>query len=96
MPVWRYVSSIDKKDSGLRSVISTDEKKISILLWNQNPARNDEGIYSTSGDRLATISLKNAKFNKGLRRVYRIDLHAFPNSFNHCCRYWYYKSISER
>ena len=73
MPAWRYSSSIDKSESGLQSVVSSDNNKISILIWNQNKAKNDEGVYSKEGDRLATVSLKDAKFSNGLRRVYRID-----------------------
>ena len=73
MPVWRYTSTIDKDDSGLQTVVSSDNNKISILIWNQNKAKDSEDVFSTDGDRLATVSLKDAKFDKGLRRVYRID-----------------------
>lgn len=73
MPVWRYSTSISEPDSGLRSVVSSNDNKISILIWNQNNAKDEEGTLISDGDRVATISLKDSKFDKGLRRVYRID-----------------------
>lgn len=67
MPVWRYETKISDVNSGIRSVVSSDDDKISILLWNNNDAT------TANNDKTITINLDNAKFNSGTRRVYRID-----------------------
>ena len=67
MPVWRYDASLSDPNAGIRTIVSSDDDKISILLWNQNDAT------SSSNDKTVTINLDNAKFGSGTRRVYRID-----------------------
>ena len=67
MPVWRYDAKLSDPNSGIRTIVSSDDDKISILLWNQNDAT------SSINDKTVTINLNNAKFNSGTRRVYRID-----------------------
>ncbi len=73
MPVWRYTSNVSDPSSGLRSVVSSDDDKISILLWNENSARDDMGLDTTAGDREAAVSIASPKFKGGTRKVYRID-----------------------
>ena len=73
MPVWRYTSSTSDDKSGLKTVVSSDDEKISILIWNENKARDDAGNAITTGDRLAAVNLTSPKFNGGTRKVYRID-----------------------
>lgn len=81
MPVWRYNVTIDGKqgmhdlmpdgttmqfdygDTGLQSIVSSDGDKIGILLWNTD----------SETDRVANVVLKNAAFDQGTRRIYRID-----------------------
>lgn len=67
MPVWRYEANLSDPNSGIRTLVSSDDDKISILLWNQNDAT------SSANDKTVTINLDNAKFSSGTRRVYRID-----------------------
>ena len=67
MPVWRYDATLSDPNANIKSLVSSDDDKIAILLWNQNDAT------STNGDKTITINLNNAKFNSGTRRVYRID-----------------------
>ena len=67
MPVWRYEANLSETNSGIRTLVSSDDDKIGILLWNQNDAT------SSSNDKTVTINLDNAKFGSGTRRVYRID-----------------------
>ncbi len=73
MPVWRYKAESNHDDSGLRTVVSTDDDKISILIWNTNDARDASGVLSTDGDRTAAVKLDSPRFQGGTRRVYRID-----------------------
>lgn len=73
MPVWRYKTTSTNDESGLRTIVSSDNDKISILVWNTNSARDDAGVYTTEGDRTATIKLNSPKFKGGTRRIYRID-----------------------
>lgn len=78
MPVWRYEAATSR-DDGLQALVSSDGDKIGILLWNTNSA--DEA----NGDRVANVLLSNPTFDKGTRRVYRIDAdHAsyFDNNEN--------------
>ena len=67
MPVWRYDATLSNPNSNIRSLVSSDDDKIAILLWNQNDAT------LSNSDKTVTINLNNAKFNSGTRRVYRID-----------------------
>lgn len=67
MPVWRYEVKSSDQTSNIRSLVSSDDDKIAILLWNQNDATSKEN------DKTVTINLNNAKFDSGIRRVYRID-----------------------
>ena len=67
MPVWRYEANLSETNSGIRTLVSSDDDKIGILLWNQNDAT------SSANDKTITINLDNAKFTSGTRRVYRID-----------------------
>lgn len=67
MPVWRYDVKSSDNSSNIRTIASSDDEKIAILLWNQNDAT------SSSNDKTVTINLNNAKFDSGTRRVYRID-----------------------
>ncbi|MCR4561696.1 MAG: hypothetical protein K5694_00615 [Bacilli bacterium] len=72
MPVWRYDISPERQD-GVRSVVSSDKDKISILLWNTNNSLDDDGNLITTGDRTVNVKVNNAKFTSGDRKVYRID-----------------------
>ncbi|MCR4660379.1 MAG: hypothetical protein K5765_00050 [Clostridia bacterium] len=72
MPVWRYDVSPEKQD-GIRSVVSADDEKISILLWNTNNNYNEEGNLITDGDRTVNVKVNNAAFKYGNRKIYRID-----------------------
>lgn len=72
MPVWRYKSTASKND-GIRSVVSSSDDKISILLWNTNENKNAEGDIVTDGDRTVNVTVKDAKFDYGNRKIYRID-----------------------
>lgn len=62
MPVWRYEST-SSKDEGVNSVASSSNDKISILLWNENE----------SEDKTVNVKVNNPKFEKGNRKIYRID-----------------------
>lgn len=73
MPVWRYTVNVSETDSGLKTLVSTDHDKISILLWNENSSRGEDGLPSAKGDRTAAIKLSSPKFKGGKRTVYRID-----------------------
>ncbi len=73
MPVWRYTSNVSDSSSGIKSVVSSDEDKISILLWNENEARDEMGLDTDAGDREAAVSIASPKFKGGTRKVYRID-----------------------
>jgi len=59
MPVWRYFAD---QGENVRVLCSADEDKISVLLWNT--AKSEEEI---------NLTLSEASFAGGLRRVYRID-----------------------
>lgn len=73
MPVWRYSTESTNDDSGLKTVVSTSDDKISILIWNQNDACGSDGLATDEGDRVAAVKLNSPKFQGGTRRVYRID-----------------------
>ncbi len=60
-------------DSGLQSIVSSDDDKIGILIWNTNSATDEDGKKVTDGDRVANVILNNPAFASGTRRVYRID-----------------------
>lgn len=62
MPVWRYNVTFSK-DEGLQSLVSADDDKIGVLIWNTN----------SSEDKNANVILSDPAFAKGTRRVYRID-----------------------
>lgn len=67
MPVWRYESAFSKDNTGLKSVVSSTDDKIALVVWNNN-SPDEEG-----GDRFISVDLDNAVFKTGTRRVYRID-----------------------
>lgn len=67
MPVWRYDASLSKGDTGLKTLLSADEDKIAILIYNTNA----EG--SKKGDQEVQVLLEHAPFSQGLCRIYRID-----------------------
>lgn len=67
MPVWRYNAKLSNPNAGIRTIVSSDDDKISILIWNQND------VKEVNSDKTITINLDNAKFTSGTRRVYRID-----------------------
>lgn len=73
MPVWRYDSSFSNNNAGLNSLVSATDDKISILVWNENDVEYVNNEYDTSKDKGVTIKLDNAFFDKGIRRVYKID-----------------------
>ncbi len=73
MPVWRYEGTLGKENSGLRTLVSSDDDKIGILIWNTNASKDAEGKKLTQGDRVVDVRLNNAKFDRGTRRIYRID-----------------------
>lgn len=73
MPVWRYQSAWSKENEGLNSLVSADEDKIGILIWNSNTAKNENGDIVSDGDRIVNVRLNHANFAEGTRRVYRID-----------------------
>lgn len=73
MPVWRYAADFSTNNEGIKSLVSSDEDKIGILLWNSNPSLDKYGNAIPNNDKLVTINLNNAKFDSGVRRVYRID-----------------------
>lgn len=72
MPVWRY-QSVPSRDDGVRAVVSSDDEKISVLLWNTNSGVDEDGIVSKEGDRAVDLRIKNPKFNTGTRKIYRVD-----------------------
>ena len=72
MPIWRYESTLSR-DDGVKAIVSSNDEKISIVLWNTNASLDDEGIFSTKGDRHIDLKINNPKFNSGLRRMYRVD-----------------------
>ncbi|MCR4911323.1 MAG: hypothetical protein K5925_02205 [Bacilli bacterium] len=72
MPVWRYQISPSNQD-GVRGVVSADDDKISILLWNNNDNYDEEGNLITDGDRTVNVKINNALFPYGDRKIYRID-----------------------
>lgn len=67
MPVWRYESTFSKENTGLKSMVSSSDDKISLAIWNNNSPDEE------NGDRFVKIDFDNAKFQSGKRRVYRID-----------------------
>lgn len=73
MPVWRYSSQLSEQGTGLETLVSADEDKIGILVYNTNSATDADGKTSTAGDRWIDVKLDNAMIGSGTRRVYRID-----------------------
>ena len=73
MPIWRYEGDLSDPGSGIRTIVSADEEKISILIWNGNPGKDEAGNIIKDGDRVVDVMLDSAPFKKGTRRVYRID-----------------------
>lgn len=73
MPVWRYDVQADSQNSGITTLVSSSEDKISILIWNDNSAKDSDGNFTTAGDKSVQINLANPAFASGQRRVYRID-----------------------
>lgn len=39
MPVWRYESTFSKENTGLKSMVSSSDDKISLAIWNNNSPR---------------------------------------------------------
>lgn len=66
IPVWRYrtTASVNGAGSseGIEALVASTDDKIGYLFWNE-----------TDKDQTINATLKNAKFPKGTRRVYRID-----------------------
>lgn len=60
MPEWRYETNTSS--GNIRTVVSSDDDKISVLIWSTNG--NGENV---------NVFLNNADFASGTRRVYRID-----------------------
>jgi len=73
MPVWRYEVLADSEESGIVALVSSSEDKIGILIWNENDSTDENGDFSTAGDKSVKIDLSNPLFDEGERRVYRID-----------------------
>jgi len=73
MPVWRYDSTFSDANEGLKSLVSSTKDKIGILLWNENDVEYVNKEYDTNQDKGVTVKLKNAFFEEGTRRVYKID-----------------------
>lgn len=63
MPVWRYDSSVSGDENQLKTLVSSTDEKISILIWNTDGSREETAV----------VALSNPKFASGTRRVYRID-----------------------
>jgi hypothetical protein len=61
MPVWRYKTT-DSARTGLSSLASATDDKISLLVWNE-----------TGKDTSFEYDVRNAPFSDGTMRVYRID-----------------------
>lgn len=73
MPIWRYESTFSNEYAGLKSLVSSTDDKIGILVWNENDALMTNGEYDKKQDREVTIKLNDAFFEQGIRRVYKID-----------------------
>lgn len=72
MPVWRYQSKVSLNED-IKCLTSSSDDKISILLWNNGSATDDDGLFSEANDQLINLKVSNPKFSGGTRRVYRID-----------------------
>ena len=76
MPVWRYDGAFSKNNKGLETLVSADENKISILIWNNGPDVDGSGAGSsddTNNNDQVRVKITGASFPEGTRRVYRID-----------------------
>ncbi len=73
MPVWRYNGTFSDNNAGLKTLVSSSDDKIGILIWNENESIDANGKIIPVGDRVVTLNLNNAKFASGKRRVYKID-----------------------
>ena len=73
LPVFRYGINSDDSQSGIKSFLAADNDKVSIVLWNENSSYDEDGNFSTEGDREVCLKLKDCWLDNATRRVYRID-----------------------